>query len=203
MDGVHGIFYSKHNPEALMKAFSLLLSSGKLSKFAQAIGSSGRQFTKNVLALDCITGYARLLENVLNFPSDSLLPGPVSQIQQGAWEWNLFQNEIELGLPKMDSEFSNGKISVVHDVEQELASLNYSTNTIENGTEVPVLDELAKLDWDILREIEISEESEMLEMAEVRCNLANAAITFNFYLSTYLFHHPLIFFILMEFMICN
>lgn len=203
MDGVHGIFYSKHNPEALMKAFSLLLSSGKLSKFAQAIGSSGRQFTKNVLALDCITGYARLLENVLSFPSDSLLPGPVSQIQQGAWEWNLFQNEIELGLPKMDSEFSNGKISVVHDVEQELASLNYSTNTIENGTEVPVLDELAKLDWDILREIEISEESEMLEMAEVRCNLANAAITFNFYLSTYLFHQPLIFFILMEFMICN
>lgn len=203
MDGVHGIFYSKHNPEALMNAFSLLLSSGKLSKFAQAIGSSGRQFAKNVLALDCITGYARLLENVLNFPSDSLLPGPVSQIQQGAWEWNLFQNEIELGLPKMDGEFSNGKISVVHDVEQELASLNYSTNIIENGTEVPVLDELSKLDWDILREIEISEESEMLEMAEVRCDLANAAISFNFYLSTYLFHHPLIFFILMEFMICN
>lgn len=168
MDGVHGIFFSKHNPEALMNAFSLLLSSGKLSKFAQAIGSSGRQLAKNVLALDCITGYARLLENVLNFPSDSLLPGPVSQIQQGAWEWNLFQNGIELiDLPKMDEDFPNGKISIVHAVEKELASLDYSTSIIENGTEVPMQDQLTELDWDILREIEISEENEMLEMEEV------------------------------------
>ncbi|KAK7338358.1 hypothetical protein VNO77_18965 [Canavalia gladiata] len=47
---------------------------------AQAIGSSGRQLAKNILALDCKTGYARLLENVLSFPSDTLLTGPVSQI---------------------------------------------------------------------------------------------------------------------------
>lgn len=169
LDGVHGVFYSKHNPEALMNAFSLLLSSGRLSKFAQAIGSSGRQFAKNGLALDCITGYARLLENVLSFPSDSLLPGPVSQIQQGAWGWSFFQNEIELDIDllKMDDDFSNGKATVVHAVEKELASLNYSTNFLENGTDVPIQDELTKLDWDILREIEISEESEMLEIEQV------------------------------------
>ncbi|KAJ1404729.1 UDP-glycosyltransferase family protein [Sesbania bispinosa] len=143
--------------------------SGKLSKFAQAIGSSGRQLAKNVLALDCITGYARLLENVLNFPSDALLPGPVSQIQQGAWEWNLFPNDIELDieLPKMGDDFSNGKGTIVHAVEHELASLNYSVSILENGTEVPMLDKPSKSDWDILREIEISEENEMLEIEEV------------------------------------
>ncbi|KAI5399483.1 uncharacterized protein LOC127091508 [Lathyrus oleraceus] len=169
VDGVHGVFYSKHNPEALMNAFSLLLSSGRLSKFAQAVGSSGRQFAKNVLALDCITGYARLLENVLSFPSDSSLPGPVSQIQQGAWEWSFFQSEIELDIDllKMNDNFSKEKVTVVHAVEKELAGLNYSTNIIDNGTDVPILDELTKLDWDILREIEISEESEMLEMEQV------------------------------------
>lgn len=166
MDGVHGIFFSKHNPEALMNAFSLLLSNGRLSKFAQAIASSGRQLAKNVLALDCITGYARLLENVLNFPSDALLPGPVSQIQQGSWEWNLFQNEIDLS--KIDS---NRKVSIVYAVEHELASLNYSTSIFENGTEVPLRDELTQLDWDILREIEISEENEMFEVEEVWSNL--------------------------------
>lgn len=169
MDGVHGIFFSKHNPEALMNAFSLLLSSGRLSKFAQAIGSSGRQFAKNMLALDCITGYARLLENVLSFPSDALLPGPVSQIQQGAWEWNFFQNEIELDikLRTMDDEISYGKGTIIHAVEQDLASLNYSTSFLENETEVPMQDKLTKLDWDVLREIEIAEENEMLEMEEV------------------------------------
>ncbi|WJX13919.1 hypothetical protein P8452_04253 [Trifolium repens] len=169
VDGVHGVFYSKHNPEALMNAFSLLLSSGRLSKFAQAIGSSGRQFAKNVLALDCITGYARLLENVLNFPSDSLLPGPVSEIQQGAWGWSFFQNEIELDIDvlKMDDDFSNGKVTAVHAVEQEFGSLNYSTNILENVTKVPIQDEPTKLDWDILKEIETSEESEMLEMEQI------------------------------------
>ncbi|KAK7343931.1 hypothetical protein VNO77_13063 [Canavalia gladiata] len=168
-DGVHGIFFSKHNPEALMNAFSLLLSNGRPSKFAQAIGSSGRQLAKNILALDCITGYARLLENVLSFPSDALLPGPVSQIQQGSWEWNLLQNDIYLDaeLPKMGDSFFNAKVSVVHAVERELTSLNYSPSNFENGTEVPLQDELTTLDWDILREIEISEENEMFEMAEV------------------------------------
>ncbi|OIV90590.1 hypothetical protein TanjilG_01671 [Lupinus angustifolius] len=167
VDGVNGIFFTKHNPEALMNAFSLLLSNGRLSKFAQEIASSGRQLAKNVLALDCITGYARLLENVLSFPSDALLPGPVSKIQQGAWEWNLFQNEIELGihLPKVDGGDSIGKVTIVHAVEKELASLNFSTGIPENETEFK--DKLTKLDWDILREIEISEENEMLEMEEV------------------------------------
>ena len=167
MDGVHGIFFSKHNPEALMNAFSLLLSNGRLSKFAQAIASSGRQLAKNVLALDCITGYARLLENVLNFPSDALLPGAVSQIQQGSWEWNLFQNEIDLS--KIDS---NRKVSIVYAVEHELASLNYSTSIVENGTEVPLQDELTQLDLDTLREIEISEENEMFEVEEVWSSLS-------------------------------
>ena len=170
MDGVHGIFFSKHNPEALMNAFSLLLSNGRLSKFAQAIASSGRQLAKNVLALDCITGYARLLENVLNFPSDALLPGPVSQIQQGSWEWNLFRNEIDLS--KIDGDFSNRKVSIVYAVEHELASLNYSTSIFENGTEVPLQDELTQLDLDTLREIEISEENEMFEVEEVWSSLS-------------------------------
>ncbi|KAK7279514.1 hypothetical protein RJT34_24567 [Clitoria ternatea] len=164
-DGVHGVFFSKHNPEALLNAFSLLLSNGRPSKFAQAIGSSGRQLAKNILALDCITGYSRLLENVLSFPSDALLPGPVSHIQQGSWEWSMFQNEMDQ--LKMDGDVYDGKVSVVYAVEQELANLNYSTSIFENGTGVPLQNEVTKLDWEILREIEIFEENEILEMEEV------------------------------------
>ncbi|XP_047165201.1 uncharacterized protein LOC124834539 [Vigna umbellata] len=169
VDGVHGIFFPKQNPEALMTAFSLLISNGRLSKFAKAIASSGRRLAKNVLSLDCITGYARLLENVLSFPSDALLPGPVSEIQQGSWEWNLLQNEINLGINwlKMDGGFFNGKVSVVYDLEHELGGLNYSTSVFENETEFSEQNELTQLDWDVLREIEISEENEMFETEEV------------------------------------
>lgn len=173
MDGEHGIFFPKQNPEALMTAFSLLISNGRLSKFAKAIGSSGRRLAKNVLSLDCITGYARLLENVLSFPSDALLPGPVSEIQQGSWEWDLLQNEINLGIhwSNVDGEFFNGKVSVVYALELELGGLNYSTSVFENGTEFSEQNELTQLDWDVLREIEISEENEMFETEEVWCNL--------------------------------
>ncbi|XP_014514488.1 uncharacterized protein LOC106772541 isoform X2 [Vigna radiata var. radiata] len=169
VDGVHGIFFPKQNPEALMTAFSLLISNGRLSKFAKAIASSGRRLAKNVLSLDCITGYARLLENVLSFPSDASLPGPVSEIQQGSWEWNLLQNEINLGIDwlNMDGGFLNGKVSVVYALEHELGGLNHSTSVFENGTEFSEQNELTQLDWDVLREIEISEENEMFETEEV------------------------------------
>lgn len=157
-----------------MTAFSLLLSNGRLSKFAQAIASSGRQLAKNLLALESTSGYARLLENVLSFPSDALLPSPVSQLQQGAWEWNLIENDIDFSV---DS--STGKVSIVYAIEKELAGLNHSTSIPEDGTQVPLHDIPTKLDWDILEEIEKSEENEMLEMEEVCC-LANAAFTLVF-----------------------
>ncbi|XP_054779511.1 uncharacterized protein LOC129287341 isoform X2 [Prosopis cineraria] len=168
IDGVHGIFFSKHSTDSLMSAFSLLLSNGRLSKFAQAIASSGRQLAKNVLALECITGYARLLENVLSFPSDTLLPRPVSQLQQGMWEWDLFENEKELGahMQEADDE-SIGEVSIVYALEQDLAGINNATNIPEHETEVSFHDIPTKLDWDILREIERSEEVEMLETEEL------------------------------------
>ncbi|KAJ7970514.1 Glycosyl transferase, family 1 [Quillaja saponaria] len=172
VDGVNGIFFPKHNPDALMRTFSLLISNGKLSKFAQAVASSGRLLAKNMLALECITGFARLLENVLSFPTDALLPGPVSLLQQGAWEWNLFNYEVDLSIlnmPKVDQETSTKEYSVIYALEKEFISLNYSTSTSisENGTDVSVEDTLTELDWDVLREIERSEESERLEMEEL------------------------------------
>ncbi|XP_042951444.1 uncharacterized protein LOC122287658 isoform X2 [Carya illinoinensis] len=167
VDGVHGLLFPKHNPDALMRAFSLLISSGKLSKFAQAVASSGRLLAKNMLASECITGYGRLLENVLNFPSDAMLPGP-SQLQQGAWEWNLFREEIELknGAKRNSDEHSTsmGMFSVVHALEEEFINFTKSSTYAENGTEILPQDIPTKLDWDVLREIEICEEIERVEM---------------------------------------
>ncbi|KAK9911569.1 hypothetical protein M0R45_035466 [Rubus argutus] len=35
VDGVHTIFFPRHDPDALLKAFSHMISNGKLSKFAR------------------------------------------------------------------------------------------------------------------------------------------------------------------------
>ncbi|TQD73804.1 hypothetical protein C1H46_040663 [Malus baccata] len=170
VDGVHMIFFPKHNPDALMSAFSLMISNGKLSKFARMVASSGRLLAMNLLASECITGYARLLENVLNFPSDALLPGPISQLQQGTWEWNLLGNEIDYrtgNILNIDEQSSWKNTSVVNALEEDLLGFGYSPNISENVTWDSALDFPTQLDWDLLKEIVSSEEYETLEMEEL------------------------------------
>lgn len=148
-----------------------MISNGKLSKFARTVASSGRLLAMNLLASESITGYARLLESALNFPSDALLPGPFSQLQQGTWEWNLFGSEIDYNTGDMlnidENQASLENSSVVHALEEFFSSFSYSTNISENGTENLAHNIPTQLDWDILREIELSEEYERLEMEEV------------------------------------
>ncbi|XP_050386595.1 uncharacterized protein LOC126802922 [Argentina anserina] len=171
VDGVHMVFFPRQDPDALLKAFSLLLSNGKLSKFARTVASSGRLIAMNLLASESITGYARLLESVLNFPSDALLPGPFSQLQQGMWEWNLFGSEVDYGTGDMpninQNQASLENSSVVHALEEGYSGISYSPNISENGSEILTHGIPTQLDWDILREIELSEEYERLEMEEL------------------------------------
>lgn len=170
VDGVHGIIFSKHKPDALMQAFLLLISNGKLSKFAHSIASSGRLLAKNMLASECIAGYAKLLENVLTFPSDVLLPGRVSQLKQREWEWGLFRKELEQRSNDMSSLDLKGTMknsSVVYDVEEYLTPLIHSGSLSQNESEILADDIPTELDWDILMEIESLEEVERVEVEEI------------------------------------
>ncbi|XP_021890554.1 uncharacterized protein LOC110809134 [Carica papaya] len=170
VDGAHGIFFRRHDPEALSTAFSLLISNEGLSKFARTVASSGRLLAKNMHASECITGYARVLENVLNFPSDALLPGPTSILQQQAWEWNLFGRGIEEETGDLknlkDGDFSF-RSSAVYRLEQSFTSVVNPVNTYENETEVLPQDIPSKEDWDVLQEIEDFEEYERVEAEEI------------------------------------
>ncbi|XP_048231729.1 uncharacterized protein LOC8281295 isoform X2 [Ricinus communis] len=172
IDGVHALLFKKYNPDSLMRAFSLLISDGKLSRFGKTVASSGRLLAKNMLASECTMGYARLLENAVSFPSDALLPGPTSPLQQSVWEWNLFWNEIVpetddlLGMDGRNS--SSRGSSVVYSLEEELTYHTDSTSVSKNGTEVLVPDLPTESDWDILREIDSLEEYERLETEELK-----------------------------------
>ena len=81
------VTFPKKNSNTLMRAFSLLISNGKPSKFAEAVAFSRKQLAKNMLASEYVNSYAKLLKNVLSFPSDVLLPGHFSQSQIDDWEW--------------------------------------------------------------------------------------------------------------------
>ncbi|TYH73379.1 hypothetical protein ES332_D05G325000v1 [Gossypium tomentosum] len=160
VDGAHCVFFPKHDPDALLRAFSLLISNGRLSKFAETVASSGRLLAKNILASECITGYASLLVNLLYFPSDVLLPGPVSELQQASWEWNLFRKEIEHS--NFDTSVDS---SVVYTVEEELTK--HIIDTSKNRTELQDQDALTGQDLDLVTEIENFEDYERLEMEEI------------------------------------
>lgn len=159
------MFFPKNNSDALTRAFSLFISNGKLSKFARTVASSGRLHAKNMLASYCVTSYARLVENVLNFPSDALLPSPISQLREISWEWNLFQKEIQFGtggILNMDEEdTSHGNSNALDVVEEKFWDIS------ENENESADQDTITEADWDVLQDVESSEEYERLEMEQV------------------------------------
>ncbi|KAH7839855.1 hypothetical protein Vadar_009711 [Vaccinium darrowii] len=166
VDGVHGMIYPKHQPDALKRAFSLLISKGKLSKFAHSVASSGRLLAKNMQASDCVTGYAKLLENVLTFPSGALLPGQISKLKQGIWEWNLFSMGMEQGIMDQNVPYMRNS-SIVYALEEQLTNHIDLGDGNQSEPETLAQDIPTDVDWDILREIENSEELESLEMEEI------------------------------------
>ncbi|MCD7468903.1 hypothetical protein HAX54_007456 [Datura stramonium] len=124
VDEVHGIIFSQDNSNELVQDFSLLVSDGKLTRYAHTIASSGRLLSKNMLAVECVTGYA--LENVITFPSDVILPGNTSQLKQGSWEWGYFQKDVEDSNDIEDLQMKDVdpiNSSVVFDLEVEMTGL--------------------------------------------------------------------------------
>lgn len=175
-DGVHGIIFPKLNPDALTSAFSLLVSDGRLSQLALAVASSGKLLAKDMLASECVTTYAKLLENILHFPSDITLPSSVSQLQQLTWEWNFIAKEMEnqemIDMTRKDHEnIPLQKFSLVYDMEEEFGE--HPRITPQNDTEILLQDFPSEDDWEVLQEIGRFEESENVEMEEVciKCSI--------------------------------
>ncbi|RZC70593.1 hypothetical protein C5167_033734 [Papaver somniferum] len=169
VDRANGVIFRKKDPGSLMRAFSLLISNRKLSRFANMVASSGKLLTKNMLASECIIGYAKLLENLLHFSSDVLLPGPISELHQQTWEWDLFGEEIEQRGREVPNFDQNGSYirgsSVVYALEDEFSSLNNVKNNSED--EIDFHEFPTKLDWEVLWEIQSNEEFERRETEEL------------------------------------
>ncbi|PIN10038.1 hypothetical protein CDL12_17373 [Handroanthus impetiginosus] len=171
IDGVHGVIFQRNDPEAIRKAFSRLISKGQLSRFAHTVASSGALHAKNMFAAECITGYAKLLECVFDFPSEVLLPSHASQLNNTVWEWSLFSRELDqisIDTEDMYQRGSSGmNSSIVYDLEDDMINHMPIKNVSHDNSEDLEEDFPTMLDWDILSEIESSEEVEMLEREEM------------------------------------
>ncbi|KAK9707033.1 hypothetical protein RND81_07G168600 [Saponaria officinalis] len=166
VDGVHGMIFAEHNPDDLLRVFSILLANGVLSKFGSAVGSAGKLLARNLLASESISGYAKLLENILSFPSDALLPAPISQIHQDSWDWKFFSEVIE---PKTKGEENNvvGKPNVVIDLEEEFCRTDLLKNNPEDNGDAVLADVVSAEDLDDVEKIASFEEFQRREMDQI------------------------------------
>ncbi|MQM02857.1 hypothetical protein Taro_035631 [Colocasia esculenta] len=171
-NGVDGFIFQVCDLKSLNTAFSLAVVELNLPAQDRTIGTSGKLLSKNMLAWDCITGYAKLLENVLQFPSETILPSSITQIQQHTWEWNLLGQETEKIRNQVQHQIFNedgtsmGTSSIVYIIEEELADKNTSEDPFMHQNETYVFDHLNELDWEDVREIEFYEDIERQEMEE-------------------------------------
>ncbi|XP_020094017.1 uncharacterized protein LOC109714032 isoform X2 [Ananas comosus] len=157
---VHGFLFHPSDPSTLSRAFSLVIGQHKLSTLAGSVASKGQSLAENMLAFDCISGYAKLLENVLQFPSEVILPGPASEIRQDTWLWDLFAKKIREKKAQYENHGSN-YTSIVDLLEIQ------SAENLRVANDTSVDDYPTQLDWDDLADMEIFEDIERRELQEL------------------------------------
>lgn len=181
VDRKHGFIFPAGNVGMMTKILYSAISHGKLSDLACKIASSGRTHAKNLLASDTVLGYAELLEKLLQFPSESMLPKPILSLPdelKNAWQWHLLvelksQENEQVAEGTLESkEQLTGNSSIVFGMEELWNISIFSTNASENGS-VGARDEIpGQIDWDeqkyteMMEEIERREEEELEERSE-------------------------------------
>lgn len=143
----------------MTKAFSRIIGEGKLSDLAKKVAMESKILAKNMLAYEFVSSYAKLLANMLHFPSNVMLPAPLSQIQQKTWSWDLFETKTT------NENDQNTELSVLEMLEQQFEKNLTGMSHFKNETLIG--DFPTELDWEDLHEIEISEDTETREMQEV------------------------------------
>ncbi|GLJ06827.1 hypothetical protein SUGI_0049490 [Cryptomeria japonica] len=175
VDGEHGLIFPSGNIKLMTRTVSRAISNGKLSHLARKIASSGQVHAKDLLASESVLGYANLLEKVLQFPSESMLPKPISSIPEkvkNGWQWDLF---IEPKSVKDDQVAGNifagmdqpTNSSIVFSIEDLLKSRPVSIDSSQYQT-MTTKDEIpGPVDWEVQKSMEIVEETERREEDEL------------------------------------
>ncbi|XP_076934702.1 uncharacterized protein LOC143601086 [Bidens hawaiensis] len=125
-DKVNGFLFPKRDIKALTQITLQLMSKGKLSSLARNVASIGKHSAKNMMALESVEGYASLIENVVNLPSEVASPRTVSEIPSSfktEWQWRYFEDIA-------DGSYVNRSLRI-HRFLDELE--NRSNRTLKDG----------------------------------------------------------------------
>ncbi|KAL8268562.1 hypothetical protein R6Q59_002360 [Mikania micrantha] len=109
-DKVNGYLFPKRNMEVLTQIMLQLVSNGKISSLGRNIASIGKHTAKNMMVLESVEGYASLIENVINLPSEVASPRAVTEIPSNyktEWQWHYFEDIA-------DSKYVNRTLRIHH-----------------------------------------------------------------------------------------
>ncbi|KAE9595449.1 hypothetical protein Lal_00031236 [Lupinus albus] len=94
-DRVNGYLFPKDNGRVLRQIVLEVISKGNISPLARNIASIGRSTAKNLMVSEAVEGYASLVQNIIRFPSEVVLPNAVSEISPDVkeqWQWHLLES---------------------------------------------------------------------------------------------------------------
>eukprot|EP01018_Ginkgo_biloba_P037807 Gb_27708 [translate_table: standard] len=166
-DGKNGVLFPIGDVSIITKAVSLAISNGRLSPLAQKLALAGKEHARDLMASDAIVGYAAIIENVLQFPSESVLPRPASEIPEKVktgWQWQLLMDSTESKVESLHHGLK--KSSVVFQVEELWRIRRHMAEFVSNSSNKE--DETFSLpEWDEERANEMAEHVERREAEEL------------------------------------
>ena len=131
---MNGYLFPKENLKVLTQIVLQAISKGTPSPSAHNIASMGKNTSKNLMVLETVEGYATLLENVLELPSEVTPPKAVSEIPpklKKEWCWNLFKaflNSTHEDIALKSSEYLNKVEEQWNHEQRESSGLIAATN---------------------------------------------------------------------------
>ena len=171
-DGVHGILYdsgggSIQMSEAFRKVVSQLSSSNGGRE--NALGS----YARSLLVGDSISEFARLLESVIEFPSEAHLPLPASTVTysgstKASWQWQVLDHSLEHKSSEEAGDRAGARIpiNIIDDRDgrqmiQTVPKIRVLNAEDENN------DKISRADWEAVSILQTTEEVEQSEEEQV------------------------------------
>ncbi|KAI3701268.1 hypothetical protein L2E82_45919 [Cichorium intybus] len=163
--GVNGLLFPKENIKALTQITLQVVFERKLSTLATKIASTGKYTAKNMMVLESIEGYASLIENILNLPSEVASPRAITEIPpdfKTEWQWHRFE-AIE------DRKYVNRTLTIHHFLNKVEDRWNHTPRAI---SEFPSNDSFIYALWEeekvnqIMKTKRAREDDEMRDRSE-------------------------------------
>lgn len=169
-DGIHGYIFKAGDKTDLARAFEKTIPLSRAVGQGHAAELHSRRHNQGLLVEKVISGFADLLEAVLEFPSEAHLPLSISSLSR-SFEKDWQRQLLEVSKGHLGGSYSKGQTSqtnpdATHQNERSASKIDSKrgdrTSKIENE------DELSLADWVDFRVMKLEEEMEQSEEEQLK-----------------------------------